>query len=205
MLTLNFHDHLLKLAAIVYRSGEDDVDTLLAAFAADQIRDGHRLGGVVQRKAEGNGRARMEMIDLLSGRAISISQDLGPSAQGCCLDPAGLADAAVAAGRAIAENVELLIVNKFSRQEAEGGGLRAELGNAVAAGLPVLTAVSTKCYDAWMAFTGGFGTTLLCERYVVDAWWSEMATRERRARTLARLEQALGAPGEQAAQSLAAL
>ncbi len=204
MLTLNYHDHLLKLAAIVYRSGEDDVDALLSTFAVEQIREGHRLGGVVQHSAAGNGRARMEMLDLRTGRLIPISQDLGPSAQSCALDPAGLADAAVAVGAAIAENVELLIINKFSRQEAKGRGLRAEIGNAVVAGLPILTAVSTKCYDAWCEFTGAFGTTLVCERPVVEEWWRDMSWRESRSRTLARIEQRLG-PAKHQSESLAAV
>ncbi len=55
---MTYHDHLLKLAVVVYRLGEDDVDALLASFARDQIRDGHRLGGVVQHSAPGNGRSR---------------------------------------------------------------------------------------------------------------------------------------------------
>jgi Protein of unknown function (DUF2478) len=200
---MTYHDHLLKLAAVVYRSGEDDVDLLLSAFAVDQIRDGHRLGGVVQHSAPGNGRARMEMLDLRTGRLIPLSQNLGPSAQSCALDPAGLAHAAIAVSAAVADNVELLVVNKFSRQEAEGRGLRAEIGNAIVAGLPVLTAVSTKCYDAWVEFTGGFGTTLLCERYVIEDWWRDMAWRESRRRTLAQIEQRLKPPGQAEAPGLA--
>jgi nucleoside-triphosphatase THEP1 len=189
-------DHLLKLAAVVYRSGEDDVDGLLAAFAADQIRAGHRLGGVVQQPAAGQNGARpgMQMLDLRTGRTISISQDLGPSAQSCTLSMAGLAEAAVAVTRAVAERVDLLVVNKFSRQEAEGKGLRAELASAVVAGLPVLTAVSHKCYDAWLDFTGGFGTTLVCERWIVDEWWGEMFRRESRKRTPAPAAGSLAGP-----------
>ncbi len=194
MQPLEYHEHLLKLAAVVYRSGEDDVDGLLSAFAADQIREGYRVGGVVQHAGQSadNGTPPMQMLDLMSGSLISISRDLGPGAQSCSLDLGGLADAAVAVNRAIAANVELLIVNKFSRQEAEGHGLRAEIGNAVVAGLPVLTAVPTKHYDAWIEFTGGFGTTLVCERPIIDEWWADMARRERRLRTLNQPDQAPG-------------
>ena len=190
-MTVDYHDHLLKLAAIIYRSGEDDVDVLIASFAADLIREGHRIGGVVQYNGCGP-HGLMTLIDLMTGRALPICQTLGPGAQSCKLDPSGLADAAVSVSRAIAENVELVIVNKFSKQEAAGGGLRAEIADAVVAGLPILTAVSDKCYDAWIQFTGGFGTTLACERRVVDAWWREMSGREGRRRVLEKLSQRLG-------------
>jgi molybdate transport system ATP-binding protein len=131
----------------------------------------------------------------MTGRAIPICQALGSGAVSCTLDPAGLAEAAVSVSRAIDEDVDLVIVNKFSKQEAAGGGLRAELADAVMAGMPILTAVPEKCYDAWIEFTGGFGTTLVCERHVVDEWWREISWREARARLEARLEQVLNPPG----------
>jgi molybdate transport system ATP-binding protein len=190
---LSYREHLLKLAAVIYRSGEDDVDGLLARFAADLIREGHRIGGVVQCNNQGapSSQPAMSLVDLMTGRRISISQALGASSSACKLDPCGLADAAVSVSRAIAEGVELVIVNKFSKQEAGGGGLRAEIADAVVAGLPILTAVSDKCYDDWIAFTGGYGTTLACERRVVDDWWRETSLREGRARVLASVERSL--------------
>ncbi|MFA5951711.1 MAG: DUF2478 domain-containing protein [Hyphomicrobium sp.] len=195
-MTVDDHDHLSKLAAIIYRSGEDDVDVLIGSFAADLICEGHRIGGVVQQNGNGNGGPRdlMTMIDLMTGRAIPICQTLGPGAQSCKLDPSGIAEAAVSVSRAIAESVELVIVNKFSKQEAAGGGLRAEIAEAVVAGLPILTAVPDKCYDAWIQFTGGFGTTLACERRVIDAWWREMSGRESRRRVLEKFNQRIAPP-----------
>jgi len=68
-----------------------------------------------------------------------------------------------------------MIVNKFSKQEAAGHGLRSELAGAIMAGGPVLTAVPEKCFDAWKEFTGDRGTSLLCARHVVDAWWQDAA------------------------------
>ena len=60
--------------------------------------------------------------------------------------------------------VDLIVINKFSKQEASGQGLRHEFAEAITAGMPVLTAVPEKCYEDWRAFTGDIGTTLLCER-----------------------------------------
>lgn len=195
---LSYHEHLLKLAAVIYRSGEDNVDGLLAGFAADLIREGHRIGGVVQHNDRDHQQPKgtMSLVDLMTGRSISIRQELGGGSASCSLDAAGLADAAVTVSRAIAEGVELVIVNKFSKQEAAGAGLRAEIADGVVAGLPILTAVPDKCYDDWMAFTGGYGTTLACERRVVDDWWRETSLREGRARVLASIERVFEASPE---------
>ncbi|MCS3725122.1 hypothetical protein FHR88_000147 [Bradyrhizobium betae] len=44
----------------------------------------------------------------------------------------------------------------------------------------MLTAVPEKCLDAWISFTGGIGTTLLCERQVIEAWWQDISSRKKR-------------------------
>lgn len=186
---LGYHEHLLKVAAIVYQSGKDDIDRVLAEFASDIVCQGFRVGGVVQHNGKYDvPKGGMSLIDLLTGRKISISQPLGADSNACRLDPAGLAEATVAVKSALAQGVELVIVNKFSKQEATGGGLRSAIADTVVEGLPLLTAVSDKCYDDWMAFTGGYGTTLACDRSVIADWWHETSQRERRTRVLASLE-----------------
>ena len=171
------------LAAILYRP-EDDVDALLADFADARSRDGERIGGIVQRnlKDEAGRPNGMLVIDLSTGREISICQPLGRGATACKLDPAGLAEASLAVARALVEDAALVIVNKFSKQEAAGHGLRSELAEAIIAGGPVLTAVPEKCLDAWREFTGDRGTILFCARHVVDDWWREVSLRRAGAR-----------------------
>ena len=166
--------HPLNLAAIVYRP-DDDVDALLAAFADDLMQKGHRLGGIVQRniRSEHGRRERMDVIDLMTGNALRICQNLGTGAAACKLNAGALAEAAMAVTRAVAANVELVVVNKFSKQEATGRGLRAEVAEAVAVGQPLLIAVRGDCWSTWMDFTGGFGTKLACERRTIDGWWQE--------------------------------
>jgi len=191
-----------KLAAIVYRPYHD-VDTLLATFASDMICEGYRIGGIVQENVKGwcNSCQTMRVIDLMTGTAIEISQPLGPGAEGCRLDPAGLAEAASVVSRAIGANVELVIVNKFGKQEAAGSGLRTEIAEAVVAGVPLLTAVPERSLDAWLEFTGSLGTTLLCERSCIEGWWRNVALHEKpsRARASAQLRRPridIRAPGE---------
>ena len=183
-MTANFHDiNPNHLAAVLYRP-EDDVDALLSEFANALLRDGERIGGVVQRNLKDDaGRPNgMLVVDLLTGGEISICQPLGRGATACKLDPAGLAEASLAVSRAIAEGAALIIVNKFSKQEAAGHGLRSELAEAIIAGGPVLTAVPEKCLDAWREFTGDHGTMLLCAPHVVTDWWREVSIRRAGAR-----------------------
>jgi molybdate transport system ATP-binding protein len=183
-MTADLHDiNPNHVAAILYRP-EDDVDALLAGFASALIRNGERVGGIVQRnlKDEAGRSNGMLVVDLMNGREISICQPLGRGATACKLDPAGLAEASLAVSRAIADDADLIIVNKFSKQEASGHGLRSELADAIMAGGPVLTAVPEKCLDAWTQFTGDRGTTLLCAPHVVEDWWREVSLRRAGAR-----------------------
>lgn len=170
------------VAAVLYRS-QDDVDTLLADVAESLARGGVRVGGVVQRNLKGESRKTgMLALDLMTGREISICQPLGSGAMACKLDAGGLAEAAAAIARAISAEVDLLVINKFSKQEASGKGLRAEFAEAIMAGVPLLTAVAEQCLADWRAFTGDIGTTLLCERQVVEGWWRDLSARLARVR-----------------------
>jgi nucleoside-triphosphatase THEP1 len=171
-------DNPLNIAAVIY-GPEDDVDSLLASFAQKLRNDGRRLGGVVQRNWRNDcGSAKlMEVIDLRTERKIPICQNLGPNATSCKLDEAGLADAAQAIHDALTGDVELVIINKFGKREAQGRGLRAEIAEAIVAGVPLLTAVSEKTYAAWRSFTGDFGTTLLCDDATLHDWWQNIARR----------------------------
>jgi len=172
-----------RVTAILY-SPRDDVDSLLASIAQDLVRSGERIGGIAQRNIKDGGGCQvgMQAIDLMTGAEISICQPLGRGAMACKLDAAGLAEAAVAVNRAIAADLDLIVINKFSKQEAAGEGLRDELASAIAAGIPVLTAVPEKCLEAWNDFTGGIGTILLCERGVIEGWWHDLSARLKRAR-----------------------
>ncbi len=166
-------------AAIAYRA-EDDVDTLLADFGEALARAGVAVGGIVQRnsKDEAGKVCGMKVIDLMTGRSIGISQNLGPGSSACKLDAAGLAEASRAVRSAIGADLDLIIVNKFSKQEAAGRGLHNEIADAIQTGRPVLTAVPASCLEAWTEFTGDQGTILLCARHLVDDWWREVSTRQ---------------------------
>lgn len=144
-----------RVAAILYPA-DSDADAVLAGIAASLRTDGLRLGGVIQHN---RGECAlpgfaMELEDLASGRIIPISEDRGAGAHACRLDACGLAEGAAALTACLASAPELVIVNKFGRQEAAGGGLRSEIAGAVLAGIPLLTAVRTDLLTAWQDFAG---------------------------------------------------
>ena len=55
---------------------------------------------------------------------------------------------------ALDRSADFLILNKFGKTEAEGGGLRDLIVQAVERGVPVLVAVPYRNLDNWRAFAG---------------------------------------------------
>lgn len=164
----------MSLIAAVTYGPDDDCDTLLGAFAHDLLGAGTAVAGLIQINAgAGCAELDMELEALGSGRRINICQDLGPgSANACRLDPAGLAEAAAALRQALDRPADLVVINKFGRMEADGGGLIGEIGATVAAGLPLLIGVPQRFVDAWDAFAGGMDVKLACTRPALEDWWA---------------------------------
>ncbi|NEX46188.1 DUF2478 domain-containing protein [Pseudotabrizicola algicola] len=128
-------------------------DRLLAGVAQRLALAGFRLGGVVQvnTETEPDRPCLMDLRVLGQTGVIRISQNLGRHASGCRLDATGLE---TAVGRVAAhleqDPPQLMILNKFGKQEAEGRGFRPVIAEALARGVPVLTGVSQKnraCFD----------------------------------------------------------
>jgi hypothetical protein len=164
----------VRIAAIVYPSGFR-IDDFLTGVA-DRLRaDRVGLGGVLQENAPGAAGlcAAMSVVDLASQTSFPISQDLGSEAQGCRLDARGLAEIGAVLDRKPINELELFILNKFGKAEAEGGGLRPAFAKAIDAGVPVLTAVRAPYTDAWLQFHEGLAIDLPPDRDAVLAWCRE--------------------------------
>jgi molybdate transport system ATP-binding protein len=166
-----------RLAAVLF-DRYDDVDAAIAGFVASARQAGARVAGFVQERIE-VGTCECEdfrLRDLETGDELAIMQDLGRESSGCRVDPAAVAVAAERLGRALADAPDLLIVNRFGKLESEGGGVSAELGEAVALGLPVVVAVPIRFRGAWDAFAGGLDTPLPPQAAALEAWWSRIAS-----------------------------
>lgn len=148
-------------------------EALLAEFAATLAARGFRIGGLTQDTRTGDDGCKCSMVvtELDTGRQLSLSQDLGTGSNACSLDPAALAEASGALRRAVASGVDLLFVNKFSKAEKAGRGLSAEMLEAMAAGVPLLTALPGVFMEDWVQFTGGRGAVLMPTRQALWRWW----------------------------------
>lgn len=163
------------IAAIVYRP-TDHVEAIMVEVARALATRGVRLGGVLQHDIATviDDPCAMELEDLDSGERFSLSQELGSGSEACRLDPASLAHAAMAVRRAVDKGAALVMINKFGAQEVSGSGLRAEMGVAVLAGIPLLTAVGERFLPDWQDFTGGASALLKPDAKDVLAWWDAL-------------------------------
>ncbi len=158
------------LAAVLYEQGAF-IDDFMRSVA-DRLRaEGLRVGGLFQENLPGEAAcATMQLVDLNRGERFVISQNLGPDSRGCRLDPRGVVDAGTQLNATLADAVDILVINKFGRGDAEGVGLRGTFAAAIDSGIPVLTAVRPPYVEAWTAFHGGLADGLTPDLEVVLAW-----------------------------------
>ena len=160
------------MLAYVTVTGRGAADRLLDGIATTLMARGVRLAGVVQRNIETDpGRpCDMELHLLDGGQAMRISQRLGGMARGCRLDTGALESCAALAERALERAPDLVIVNKYGKQESQGRGFRPLIGTALASGIPVLTAVGPQNMAAFEAFAGGLADPLPPCRDAIVEW-----------------------------------
>lgn len=151
-----------RLAALIY-GDRGSGDPVLAALARALAAEGRRLAGMVQVNEIRADRCRCDMVleDLTSGRRLPISQDLGRIDRGCRLDTGQLESAAALVLAGLSTRTDLLILSKFGKREAEGGGFRQVIEAAVSLDVPVILGVSRTHRAAWDAFAGDLAETLV--------------------------------------------
>ena len=165
------HPDLNQIGVVVYGDGRFG-DALIAQCAAGLVASGYRLGGVVQSNAHRRGRRRCDMYvkDLLGGDEIKLSLDRGNEARGCHLDPDAFARIDAWVERAVLERVDLLIINKFGKEEAHGRGLRPVIAEALIAEIPLVIGVSTQNLCDFLTFVGDSATRLRPDIEAMTAW-----------------------------------
>jgi molybdate transport system ATP-binding protein len=157
---------------------------LVLAEAVDRIQArGISVGGLLQRTGEphSNGRLSIWLDDIGTGETLRLDQPRGPGAKDCIVDPDALAQAACLLRRAVEQRYDLIVVNRFGYAESEGGGMRAEIADAVCSDAVVLIAVRESRLAGLEGFLGGAGSVLpLCSGSIAD--WVEQAVGGRRQR-----------------------
>ncbi len=165
-----------RLAAVVFDRDEAP-DAPLIAFLETATRRGARVAGLVQERACDERLCALHDVrvrDLVTGDTLAIMQDLGREATGCRVDPAAIAVAARRLEAALAENPDLLVVNRFGRLESEGQGTLAEIGRAFADGVPLIVCVPKRYLDAWDAFACGLDAKLPPTFEAIEGWWGSL-------------------------------
>ncbi|HRN87750.1 DUF2478 domain-containing protein [Hyphomicrobium sp.] len=163
----------MRVAAILYAADEGPAaDTLLANVARHLRERGLKLAGAVQSNVSQPGQSRCDILleDLASGRVVQASENRGPMASGCRLDTGALEDIVGLSSASLAAETALVIVNKFSKREAEGHGFRPLIEQAVVLDIPVLVAVKPAHLDAWTQFVGSAPTLLPLNEDAVRLW-----------------------------------
>ncbi len=159
--------------AYVTSPGRGDLDMILKGFADTLMARGVSVAGVVQVNTDcGPDRpCDMDVIVLPAGPVLRISQDLGPGSRGCRLDPMVLEEAVGLVGGSLTEKPELLLINKFGKQEADGRGFRPLIGEALAQGIPVVVGVNGLNREAFEAFTDGAADPVAPDQDSLMAWF----------------------------------
>ncbi|WP_108257828.1 DUF2478 domain-containing protein [Mangrovicoccus ximenensis] len=156
----------------VTADGRGDGDRLLSGLAAQLAARGVRLAGVVQQNTERDDDCGcdMDVRVLPDGPLVRISQSLGAGSSGCRLDAGALEQAVGMVTASLSAPVDLLMVNKFGKHEADGRGFRELIGGAVAGGTPVIVGVGASNMAAFLDFAGDFAEPVPAEAAAMEAW-----------------------------------
>ncbi|MDX1781082.1 MAG: DUF2478 domain-containing protein [Thalassovita sp.] len=160
------------MLGFVVAGGQGESDRCLREAAAALRESGVRVAGAVQSNVETDPayKCQMDLHILTGNEVIRISQDLGLLSRGCRLDPDGLERAVGLVAASLERDPEVLIVNKFGKQELDGRGFRPVVGEALLAGIPVLTSVNPGNVDRFKEFAGDMGEQLPADAAVLKDW-----------------------------------
>jgi hypothetical protein len=156
-------DSQCDLAALVYEPSQDP-DRILREFAADVNARGYRAVGLVQLGRHCIDVPNVSAMLVHSGEELPLLQNLGACATGCRLDVGQLLDAGSRVARALEDGADIVIINRFGRQEREGKGLSYLIERALSADIPVVIAVPLHRFTDWIRFAGGMSVKLRCDR-----------------------------------------
>jgi uncharacterized protein DUF2478 len=162
-----------SIAAVVYADGIYPDRVIASAIGPLQER-GVPLAGALQVEAErvpGRHPCDMLLVDLANGNVSAIAEYRGKHASGCRLDVGLLAEIGESVSNSLHDSEpRLLVVNKFGKIEAAGGGLRSAIAEAADLGIPVLVGVPARNLDSWRAFAGALAVELPVEVEAVAEW-----------------------------------
>lgn len=164
---------------VIQAQGPGTVDALLTRLADRLEARGIRLAGTVQSNSEPAAGVACDMDVRVfgGGPVIRINQTLGAGSRGCRLDLSALERAVGEVTARMEDDIDLVIVNKFGKHEAEGRGFRPLIADALSRELPVLTAVNHLNTSAFEDFAGDLAEELPADLAALEAWVDEALKR----------------------------
>ena len=163
------------IAAVVYSDGVYP-DHIIARAIEPLRAAGVPLAGALQVEPVAAGHHPCDMLleDLTNGEIHAIAEHRGREARGCRLDVGLLTEIGEAVLNSLHdEKRRLLVVNKFGKIEADGGGLRQAIAEAVDLGIPALVGVPMRNIDRWRAFAGSLAVELTADESDVARWLAQ--------------------------------
>lgn len=151
------------------------LQALLAASVAEWKAAGLRVAAVIAEAHNLPDRTCSAgfLRDIASGTAYSMFLEAPPAGTSCHLDAAGV-DGACAALLGQIPASDVVVLSKFGKLEAAGGGLAPAFATAIAAGKPVLTTVSDLHRDAWDRLAPD-AIRLPADAAAIRNWWVSAA------------------------------
>jgi len=169
-------DAQCDVAALVY-DRDQCPDEVLLNFVAELQRRGRRPVGLVQLGHHDAGTVAMPARMVHSGRQFNLFQDAERYRAGRRLDLERLVQVRREMMAEIDRGADLLVVNRFGRQEREGRGLAQLIEHALRADVPVIVPVPAFYFNDWIAYVAGMCVKLPCDAEALDQWWKGLAAR----------------------------
>jgi hypothetical protein len=158
--------------------GRGLIDDLLAEAVALMQARGLRLAGTVRALPVDHHAhpCDMDLRVLPDGPLARISQPLGAQARGCRIDPGSIEGVAADVADRM-PGCDLLVVNKFGKQECLGRGLRPVIVQALEQGLPVLVGVNGRNLGGFLTFADALAQPLGADPRAIAVWAERAVTR----------------------------
>lgn len=164
----------LNAIAVIYKAGTAPC-TCLKDFAAKVARQKQKVGGLLQEmvSTEQGKLGGVEAIEIDTGRRIRIKtpHTAATDPEACMLQIDALAECSGALRRAIADQADLVIVEKFGKRESQGEGLVDDIIAVISEGLPTVVAVPELYIKEWNTVTGGDIEQVACDADALNKWW----------------------------------
>lgn len=172
-------DSLQPRIAALYTGSSQTSKDVLKTFAKDLLSQGVLVHGLLQENIlDAHGvRMGVDAIDIHTQNRIELMR---PSPyerkhKKCSLNLAQLSEATRILRRAVDEKADIVLVERYSKTESDGGGLADDLLNLMASGIPTVVSVLEDERAAWLRYCGGLADTIDCHQDALINWWNANA------------------------------